>query len=148
MSDPTSPREQSEALTGPVATPPPTATQEHTPQTVVHTPQSPSRLNKAAAWVGIAAGSVFIVAVIFGTGFVLGQNAGDAPGRHHGGGPAMMMRPGPGPGPGPAGGDERGRGFPGQGGPERPGAPEGPRADAPRPPAEPGTPATSAPARP
>jgi hypothetical protein len=38
-----------------------------------------SRLNQAAAWVGIVAGTVFIVAVIFFSGFFLGW-----PGGHHG----------------------------------------------------------------
>jgi hypothetical protein len=49
------------------------------PQPVV---QKPSRLNQVAALVGIAAGVVVIVAVIFGTGFMLGAHSG----RHHGGG--------------------------------------------------------------
>jgi hypothetical protein len=35
-----------------------------------------SRLNQVAAWVGIVAGSVFVVAVIFGTGFMVGTHAG------------------------------------------------------------------------
>jgi hypothetical protein len=43
-----------------------------------------SRLNQVAAWVGITAGVVFIVAVIFGTGFVLGAHGGG--GHHRGGG--------------------------------------------------------------
>lgn len=33
----------------------------------------PSRLNKIAAWVGIAAGSLVIVAVLFGSGFYFGR---------------------------------------------------------------------------
>ena len=33
----------------------------------------PSRLNKVAAWVGIAAGSLVIVAVLFGSGFYFGR---------------------------------------------------------------------------
>ncbi|HET6731836.1 MAG TPA: hypothetical protein VFH65_04060, partial [Mycobacterium sp.] len=43
-------------------------------------PQQPykqNRLNQVAAWVGIVAGSVFVVAVIFGTGFALGKHSGD-----------------------------------------------------------------------
>ena len=71
--------------------------------------RKPSRLNQIAAWVGITAGVVFIVAVIFGTGFMLGAHSG---GHHRGGGdrgsvmehrqgpPPMfqgpMLRPGPG----------------------------------------------------
>jgi hypothetical protein len=71
--------------------------------------RKPSRLNQVAAWVGITAGVVFIVAVIFGTGFMLGAHSG---GHHRGGGdrgssmehrqgpPPMfqgpMLRPGPG----------------------------------------------------
>ncbi len=81
--------------------------------------QKPGRLNQVAAWVGIATGAVVIVAVIFGTGFMLGAQSG----RHGGGGgyghdrggamehrdgppmwgPGPMMRPGPAfvfPGPG------------------------------------------------
>jgi hypothetical protein len=38
--------------------------------------QRPSRLNQVAAWVGIVAGVVFIVAVVFGTGFMVGKHAG------------------------------------------------------------------------
>jgi hypothetical protein len=45
--------------------------------------RKPHRLYQVAAWVGIAAGSVFIVAVIFFTGFALGAHSG---GGHHGGG--------------------------------------------------------------
>ena len=43
-------------------------------------PQQPykqNRLNQVAAWVGIVAGSVFVVAVIFGTGFAVGKHSGD-----------------------------------------------------------------------
>jgi hypothetical protein len=115
---------------------------ETAPQ-VVYVPQQPSRLNKAAAWVGIAAGSVFIVAVIFGAGVFVGKNIdGGGQRHHHGGGPEMVLRPGPPFPPGPAGGYERGPGFPGS---VRPG---GPMIDAPRPPTPPGAPATSAPPRP
>jgi hypothetical protein len=39
-------------------------------------PHRPNRLNQAAAWVGIVAGAVFIVAVVFGTGFMLGKHSG------------------------------------------------------------------------
>ncbi len=60
-----------------------------------------SRVNLVAAWVGIVAGIVFIVAVIFGTGFMLGASSGD---RHHRGeggpgrGDAMVHRQAPPPG--------------------------------------------------
>ena len=69
-------------------------------------PHKTPRVFQVAAWVAIVAGTVFIVAVIFFTGFVLGRYAG-FPG-HHGGfhhhkHHAMMMHPhGPG-GPGGAG---------------------------------------------
>jgi hypothetical protein len=36
-------------------------------------PYRPSRLNKVAAWVGIVAGSLVIIAVLFGSGFYLGR---------------------------------------------------------------------------
>lgn len=90
-------------------------------------PQKPRRLNVVAAWVGIVAGAVVIVAVIFGTGFMLGTHSGKHHGggggfdRHHGysderrGGPPMW-RPGPsfgGPGFGGPGGPDGSRG-PGQ----------------------------------
>lgn len=47
----------------------------------------PSRLNRAAAWVGILAGVVFIVATIFFSGFVIGIHAG---GSSRGGGGSEM----------------------------------------------------------
>jgi len=70
---------------------------------------------QAAAWVGIVAGTVFIVAVVFFSGFILGRHSDgggrgwDGPRQHH----EMMFRDGPpgppmmgpgqgfGPGPGP-----------------------------------------------
>jgi hypothetical protein len=56
----------------------------------------PNRLYRALAWVGIAAGSLFIVATVFFSGYVLGQHGGA--GMHHG--PhRMMLKPFPGPGP-------------------------------------------------
>ena len=101
-----------------------------------------ARLTAVAAWVGIVAGVVFIVAVIFFSGFVLGAHSGGGHrGGHHGGGDrefGEMHRGGPpmfpmGPmGPGPRGGFERqGPGGPGVQPPE---------------PSQP--PTTSAPARP
>ena len=153
MSDPTPP-ENSEPATGPVLTPPPV--QQTTPPQAPYPAEPPqtiyvqesSRLNKAAAWVGIVAGSVFIVAIIFGTGFFLGAHAGgDGPRGHHRGW-EMMQRPG---GPamfpmGPRGEFERGPGFSG------PFGPGGPMMEPPRPPAGPSAPGgsdtTTAPPRP
>ena len=42
----------------------------------------PNRLQQAAAWVGIVAGTVFVLATIFFTGFILGHQSG---GGGHGG---------------------------------------------------------------
>src|ERR1700756_887062 len=57
-------------------------------------PRQQSRLTQAVAWVGIVAGIVFIVAVVFGTGFFLGVHSGGGH-HHHGGGgwerPGMMF---------------------------------------------------------
>jgi hypothetical protein len=87
MSETTS---SSEPATGPVATAPPPAPAER---------HRHSRLSAVAAWVGIVAGVVFIVAVIFFSGFILGAHSGGHRGGwHHGGGhhgSAMMHRGGP-----------------------------------------------------
>ena len=106
------------------------------------TERKPNRLYQVAAWVGVVAGTVFVVAVIFFSGFVLGKNAGghgdfgrhgesgmferpgrgadrDGPGR-----PGMMWPGGPGQGPGGPGGfgpGQMGPGGPGQMGPGGPG---------------------------
>ena len=86
-------------------------TAEHpTTPVTVPPPTRPNRVTQVAAWVGIVAGTVFVVAVIFFSGFVLGKNTdGD---RHHGGprhesvqfhrgSPPPMGPPNfPGPGPG------------------------------------------------
>jgi len=132
-------------------------TSEHTAGTPVSVERQPNRLNQAAAWVGIVAGTLFVVAVIFFSGFFLGRHSC---GGHFGGhgGPGMMMdRPwGPGPmhgGPGGPGDrddrDDRGPGMmpgmmrpggPGDGGsnaPTSPGTPVGPGAPQ-QPPATPG----------
>jgi hypothetical protein len=93
-----------------------------------------------AAWVGIVAGVVFIVAVIFFSGFVLGAHSGG----HHRGGHGdrdhgfMMHRGGPPPmfQVGPRG--EFGPGFP-------PFGPGGPNFQAPSPP---NAPSTTGPSRP
>lgn len=132
MTEPTPSSEHTEPLNRPAA-----ATEPEAPRTV-YVPQPPSRLNKAAAWVLIAAGSVFIVAVIFGAGFVLGMNVGDGSGHHHRG-HEMVLRPGG--GMVPPGGFERGPGGHGPFGP-------GPMIDGPRQPGGPGAPATTAPPRP
>lgn len=116
----TTPSEPSEAATAPVSTSPPAATEPTVEPRTVYVQQSPSRLNNAAAWVGIAAGSVFIIAVIFGAGVFVGKNIGDGPRRHHQG-HEMMQRQGAGmfP-PGLPGGFERGPGAPATSAPARP----------------------------
>lgn len=89
-----------------------------------------SRLNRVAAWVGIVAGVVFIVAVIFGTGVIVGKHSGGPRGgfeRHHE--RAILHRMGPPPmfpmGPmGPAFGGRGGQpGEPGMQPPGQPGQP-------------------------
>lgn len=49
-----------------------------------------NRLNRALAWVGIVAGSLFIVTTVFFSGYVLGKQGGG--GGHHGPHP-MMLKP-------------------------------------------------------
>ncbi len=98
----------------------------------------PNKVFQIAAWVGIAAGVTFIVAVVFFSGFYLGKSSDGG----HRGGPhreaGMFHREGPPMGPphiffGPAGpggfagGGPGGPGGPGgQQGPGGPGAPGGP----------------------
>ena len=121
-----------EPVTNPIET-----TAPATP-TVVETrdddkPRRRGKLNSVAAWVGIAAGSVFIVAVVFFSGFVLGLSAGgghhgghhrDGGGQmHHEGGPGHGWPGGPG-GFGPGGPGGFGPGFQG-GGPGFPGGQSG-----------------------
>ena len=148
MSEPTVPSDQptdaSEPATGPVLTRPPAPEADLAPGWApqpVHVQES-SRLNKAAAWVGIVAGTLFIVVVIFGTGFFLGKQVGDGPRGHHRGGHEMMQRPGPAMPPmGQRGEFEHRPGFPGPFGPggavieipRSPGGPGGPDAS-PKPP--------------
>jgi hypothetical protein len=109
--------ENSEPTTQPVT--PPVDRPAVAPVTEVRD-RRPSRAVQAAAWVGIVAGTVFVVAVIFFSGFILGKQADgggrgfgpDGPRHHHEmmfdearPGPPMF-RPGPGengPGPGNAG---------------------------------------------
>ncbi|MDO3640216.1 hypothetical protein, partial [Mycolicibacterium arseniciresistens] len=100
----------SETATRPVIT-------ESTTPVIEREPRRGSRVTTAAAWVGIVAGVVFIVAVVFFSGFILGK-ASDGGG--HRGGPGhgdrvMMHHGGPPPMMGP-GGPERGGPF-GPGGP-------------------------------
>ena len=114
-----------------------TATLEPPPPPVAR--ERPSRLNQALAWVGIVAGVVFIVAVVFFSGFVIGKHSGGHGqwGHHmhgvhvfHRGGPPPMMGPGMWMGPGgPMGpGGQMGPG------PQGPGAPPSPTtAPTPRP---------------
>jgi hypothetical protein len=57
----------------------------------------PSRLNQALAWVGIVAGSLFIVAAIFFSGFFLSWSLGGPSDQHMGPGPmacCSQMKPG------------------------------------------------------
>ncbi|RFZ07797.1 hypothetical protein DSM43518_03221 [Mycobacterium marinum] len=44
----------------------------------------PSRLTQVLEWVGIVAGVLFIIAVIFFWGFFMGRASGDSYGWHHG----------------------------------------------------------------
>src|SRR5262249_42399048 len=99
-----------EPVTGPIEPVPPPPPPDAPPYAVAELPphsHPTSRPNKALAWVGIVAGSVFIVAVIFGTGFRIGLHVGASHDggmghhRHHGngqmddrGGPPPMF-PGP-----------------------------------------------------
>lgn len=135
-----------EPATGPIeTTPPPAAVTAHG-----YRERRPSRLNVVAAWVGIVAGVVFVVTVIFGTGFVLGAHSGGprggdfgdrrGAGEMHREGPPMgpMFRPGPdfifpgGPGGFPGGMGPGGMGPGGPGGQSGPG--QAPTTAAPTPP--------------
>ncbi|WP_101951533.1 hypothetical protein [Mycobacterium sp. 3519A] len=123
-----------EPETGPLTTTPPAAS-----PTVVAEPRRHGRLTAVAAWVGIVAGVVFIVAVIFFSGFFLGAHTGGGHrGWHHGGdrhhefglmhrGPMMFPM-------GPPRGD-----F------DRPFPPGGPNFQGPQGPQQPGGPTTTAP---
>jgi len=133
----------SEPATGPVATaaPPPESASAAPPPAYAE-PSRRNRLTAAAAWVGIVAGLVFIVAVVFFSGFFLGAHSGGGHGgwghghrqhgfmMHRGGQPPMFPmgprgefdRPGPGMQPFGPGGPNFG--------PQQPG---GPTTTAPRP---------------
>ncbi|WP_409347544.1 hypothetical protein [Mycobacterium montefiorense] len=80
---------------------------------VVH---RPARVFQAAAWVAIAAGTVFVIAVIFFTGFLLGRSTGHHHHGHHHHKHHAMVHPHRFGGPG-------GPGGPGWPGANQPGAP-------------------------
>ena len=120
------PTPTSEPATGPVVTAPPPS-----PPPVYEEPRR-SKATVAAAWVGVAAGAVFIVAVVFFSGFILGAHSGghrghDGPKGDHGGFAVFRGGPPPPMFPMPPGGqfDRPGPGF-GPGGPGGPGGPSGP----------------------
>lgn len=56
----------------------------------------PNRLHQALAWVGIVAGSLFIIATVFFSGYVLGSQSHGG-GGHHGPHRVMLKPPPPGP---------------------------------------------------
>jgi len=130
MSETTS---SSDPATGPVGTAPSSTYVEHEPRR--------SRVTVAAAWVGIVAGVVFIVAVVFFSGFIIGAHSGGHRGGNHGGGEMAIFHKG-GPPPmfpmGPGGQFQR---------PAPPFGPSGPGFE-PTPPQSPGAPTTTAPSRP
>ena len=62
---------------------------ESSTTTVASGAAGPAGLNRALAWVGITAGSVFIVAVIFFSGFLLSWTTGGHWAGHHMGSASM-----------------------------------------------------------
>jgi hypothetical protein len=62
---------------------------ESSTTTVTSGAAGPAGLNRALAWVGITAGSVFIVAVIFFSGFLLSWTTGGHWAGHHKGSASM-----------------------------------------------------------
>jgi hypothetical protein len=62
---------------------------ESSTTTVTSGAAGPAGLNRALAWVGIIAGSVFIVAVIFLSGFLLSWTTGGHWAGHHMGSASM-----------------------------------------------------------
>ncbi len=121
--------EKAEPETTPTATtdpPPPPPVARDLPDR-----RHPSRLFQALAWVGIIAGAVFIVAVVFFSGFLIGKHSGPGYGHLRGpGGMHMLHRGGPPPmapggewtgpgrmGPGRMGPGQMGPGQMGPGGP-------------------------------
>jgi hypothetical protein len=140
MADMSDSPEHPAETTGPVSAQTATAASPPPPGPPAYVaPQQPykqSRLNQVAAWVGIVAGSVFVVAVIFGTGFMVGKHSGDRGFDRH---EAIMFKhraepPFP---MGPMGQFERG-----------PFAPHGPDFQPPQPPQAPAAPTTPGQARP
>jgi hypothetical protein len=136
------PTPSSEPATAPVATIPPAAPLE------VRDERRHSRLTAVAAWVGIVAGVVFTVAVIFFSGFILGAHGGG----HHGGGHKgdrgdhgfAVFRGGPPPGfPMPPDGQFERPGRPGFGSPPGPGGPGFEAPAQPGGPQSPGSPTTT-----
>lgn len=130
-----------EPTTGPIEAAPQPAVPPTPPPHEYVQERRPSKLTAVAAWVGIVAGTVFVVAVIFFSGFILGAHSGGGhhwgggPGEHRGGGQmhedgrpmGPMVRPGPGfifPG-GPGGFPGFGPGM-APGGPGAPGQPSAP----------------------
>lgn len=103
------------------ATPDPKTEPVVTPVTTER--RRPSRVTTVAAWVGIVAGVVFIVAVVFFSGFILGKSSGGGGYHHRGDGPGhgqmMFHRDGPPPMMGPRGQFERPM-MPGQSGMQPP----------------------------
>lgn len=55
----------------------------------------PSRLNKVAAWVGIAAGALVIIVVLFGSGFYFGRETAPQPVDRSAAGPGAGAEQGP-----------------------------------------------------
>ncbi len=93
---------------GPVATVPPSL-----PADPVFVQDKPNRLYQIAAWVAIVAGSLFIIAVVFFSGFILGRNSdGGGHFKHHRGPDMMFERGGP---PMSPGGPGQGHMWPGPG---------------------------------
>ena len=102
---------QSEPETGPIDPVAPHAAPVATAPVPTVVERRHGRLNQVAAWIGVVAGSVFIVAAIFFSGFFMGLVAGQRwpsrPSRrrrdqsewhHHHGGASTDSRVGPGPG--------------------------------------------------
>jgi hypothetical protein len=120
-----------------VAPPPPAEPPPPLPPSTPPQPDRPNRLNQVAAWVGIVAGVVFIVAVVFGTGFMVGKHSGGGPRFDRAHDAVVFKHRGPFP-MGPMGEFERGPFV----------IPRGPDFQPPQPPQAPGAPTTTAPARP
>ena len=136
-----------EAMSEPTTTPEPTTAPVATttpPSQPAYVEREPrrSRLTAVAAWVGIVAGVVFVVAVIFFSGFILGAHSGGHRGHEGGGGRDFAMSHRGGPPPmfemGPMGPPRFERPPFGPGGPGGPGSQQ----------EQPPSPPTSAPARP